>query len=174
MAPKILGNAVDLHPVAVLVALVFWAGKKLLFCDSNISVVWGAVGAILSVPLMAIMKGKKDFLLINNFQVWCDHVEHPLFRNVGRILGHKNKPLPTVAEAEASQKTRRPSREDLDEVIQEADAKTHANHGNKDVEMEAASSVVTTDPPTTNGLSGVVVQDAPLPAEHPLRDDHVE
>eukprot|EP01105_Mastigella_eilhardi_P024326 TRINITY_DN632_c0_g1_i1.p2 TRINITY_DN632_c0_g1~~TRINITY_DN632_c0_g1_i1.p2 ORF type:complete len:662 (-),score=167.00 TRINITY_DN632_c0_g1_i1:2165-4015(-) len=76
VAPKILGNAVDLHPVTVLAALCFWA------------VVWGAVGAILSVPLVAVLK------------VWCDHVEHPLFRNIGRIMGHKNKGT-SAAAAEA-------------------------------------------------------------------------
>lgn len=113
--------------------------------------------------------------------MWCDHVEHPLFRNVGRILGHKNKPLPTPTTE--VQKPRRPSREDLDEVIHEADAAEAAHHEetasspeNKDIEMESASPVVSNDvsKQSPGPLAGIIVQNAPLPAEHPLRDDHVE
>jgi len=42
--PKILGKGVDLHPVCILCALVFW------------SLVWGVAGAFLAVPLMVALK----------------------------------------------------------------------------------------------------------------------
>jgi AI-2 transport protein TqsA len=42
--PKVLGGGVDLHPVAVLLAISFW------------SLVWGIVGAFLAVPLTATIR----------------------------------------------------------------------------------------------------------------------
>jgi hypothetical protein len=42
--PKLLASSLDLHPIVVLVALAFW------------TTVWGAVGAILSVPLTAVVR----------------------------------------------------------------------------------------------------------------------
>ncbi|WP_424245170.1 AI-2 transport protein TqsA [Elusimicrobium posterum] len=42
--PKVLGDGIDLHPVAVICALVFW------------SIVWGLAGAFLAVPLTVAIK----------------------------------------------------------------------------------------------------------------------
>lgn len=42
--PALLGNSVDLHPVAMLAGLVFWG------------VMWGFVGVLLAVPLTAFVK----------------------------------------------------------------------------------------------------------------------
>lgn len=42
--PKIMGSAVDLHPVTILMALIFWG------------MLWGFVGMLLSVPLTTSLK----------------------------------------------------------------------------------------------------------------------
>lgn len=42
--PKLLANSLDLHPIIVLMSLGFWGS------------IWGAVGAILSVPLTAVLR----------------------------------------------------------------------------------------------------------------------
>ncbi|MHC4959387.1 MAG: AI-2E family transporter [Planctomycetota bacterium] len=42
--PKMLGSAVDLHPVTVLLSLIFWG------------LIWGFVGMVLSVPLTTTIK----------------------------------------------------------------------------------------------------------------------
>jgi len=42
--PKFLAKSLELHPVVVLLSLSFWAS------------IWGAVGAILSVPLTAVLR----------------------------------------------------------------------------------------------------------------------
>jgi len=42
--PKVMGSAVDLHPVTVLMALIFWG------------MIWGFVGMLLSTPLTATLK----------------------------------------------------------------------------------------------------------------------
>ena len=42
--PKILGDSLDLHPVVILLALIFWG------------MIWGPVGMLLAVPLTAITK----------------------------------------------------------------------------------------------------------------------
>jgi AI-2 transport protein TqsA len=42
--PQLMGDDLDLHPITILLALVFW------------SLVWGIVGAFVSVPLTAVMK----------------------------------------------------------------------------------------------------------------------
>jgi hypothetical protein len=42
--PKLLAQSLDLHPIIVLLSLAFW------------STIWGAVGAILSVPLTAVTR----------------------------------------------------------------------------------------------------------------------
>jgi AI-2 transport protein TqsA len=41
---KIFGNSLDLHPVIILLSLIFWG------------LVWGIVGMLLAVPLMAVLK----------------------------------------------------------------------------------------------------------------------
>ena len=42
--PKIMGDALDLHPVAILLALMFWG------------MLWGITGMLLATPITAIMK----------------------------------------------------------------------------------------------------------------------
>ncbi len=42
--PKITGESLDLHPVAILIALIFWG------------MLWGVVGMLLAAPITAVMK----------------------------------------------------------------------------------------------------------------------
>lgn len=42
--PKVLSKSLDLHPIVVIMSLGFWAS------------IWGAIGAILSVPLTAVIR----------------------------------------------------------------------------------------------------------------------
>jgi len=42
--PKIMGDSLDLHPVVILLALIFWG------------MIWGPIGMLLAAPLTAIMK----------------------------------------------------------------------------------------------------------------------
>lgn len=49
--PKVMGDALDLHPVVVLMALIFWG------------MLWGIVGMFLAVPLTAIIK-----LILEDFE----------------------------------------------------------------------------------------------------------
>ena len=58
--PKVMGHSLALHPVTVLVALVFWG------------MLWGAVGVILAVPMTSSLK------------ILFDHME--VTRPVGRLL----------------------------------------------------------------------------------------
>lgn len=44
LEPKVLGESLDLHPVTILLALIFWG------------MLWGIVGALLATPMTAIMK----------------------------------------------------------------------------------------------------------------------
>jgi len=44
LEPKIIGDALELHPVVILMALIFWG------------MIWGVVGMLLAAPLTAIMK----------------------------------------------------------------------------------------------------------------------
>jgi len=42
--PKIMGESLDLHPVTLLMALIFWG------------IIWGIVGMLLAAPITAIIK----------------------------------------------------------------------------------------------------------------------
>jgi len=42
--PRVMGESLDLHPVTILIALIFWG------------MIWGLVGMLLAVPLVAILK----------------------------------------------------------------------------------------------------------------------
>lgn len=44
LEPRLLGTSLDLHPIVVLVALIFW------------SVIWGPVGMLLAAPITAILR----------------------------------------------------------------------------------------------------------------------
>ena len=52
VAPKIIGDALDLHPVTILLALMFWG------------TLWGIVGMLLAVPITAILR-----ILMERFDV---------------------------------------------------------------------------------------------------------
>jgi AI-2 transport protein TqsA len=42
--PRFLGNALDLHPIVVLISLIFW------------SMIWGPAGAFLATPMTAVLR----------------------------------------------------------------------------------------------------------------------
>jgi AI-2 transport protein TqsA len=42
--PRVLGNALDLHPIVVLISLIFW------------SMIWGLAGAFLATPMTAVLR----------------------------------------------------------------------------------------------------------------------
>lgn len=44
LEPKMLGDSMDLHPVTILLALIFWG------------MIWGPVGALLATPLTAVLR----------------------------------------------------------------------------------------------------------------------
>jgi AI-2 transport protein TqsA len=44
IAPKVMGDTLDLHPVTILLALIFWG------------MLWGIPGTLLATPITAIMK----------------------------------------------------------------------------------------------------------------------
>lgn len=65
IGPKLLETKVDLNPLAVLLASIFWAW------------IWGFAGALLAVPITA------------SFKVLCDHVE--ALQPFGILLGGSKK-----------------------------------------------------------------------------------
>ena len=60
--PRILGGAMDLHPVVVVLSLMLWGS------------LWGVVGMILSVPITAVLK------------ICMATLDHPLPRVPSRLL----------------------------------------------------------------------------------------
>ena len=42
--PRIIGNSLDLHPVTILLALIFWG------------TMWGVIGMLLAAPITAILR----------------------------------------------------------------------------------------------------------------------
>lgn len=44
LEPKLLGKGLDLHPITILLSLMFW------------SLIWGVAGAFLAVPITAVLK----------------------------------------------------------------------------------------------------------------------
>ena len=46
--PRIMGGGLDLHPITILFALTFWG------------LLWGPIGAILAVPITAILRIAMD------------------------------------------------------------------------------------------------------------------
>lgn len=63
LEPRVMGGSLDLSPVVVLFSLLFWGWM------------WGIVGMIISVPLMAVMK------------VFLEHI--PATRPIAVMLGNK-------------------------------------------------------------------------------------
>jgi AI-2 transport protein TqsA len=52
ISPKVLGDSLDLHPVTVLLALMFWGA------------LWGLVGMVLATPITAVLK-----ILLERFDI---------------------------------------------------------------------------------------------------------
>jgi AI-2 transport protein TqsA len=44
LQPRVLGNALDLHPIVVLISLIFWG------------MIWGLPGAFLATPMTAVLR----------------------------------------------------------------------------------------------------------------------
>jgi AI-2 transport protein TqsA len=44
LEPKIMGQSLDLHPITILLALIFWG------------IIWGFLGMVLAVPITAVIK----------------------------------------------------------------------------------------------------------------------
>jgi AI-2 transport protein TqsA len=65
LKPKLFGQALNLNPVAMLVSLVYW------------TLIWGAIGIVLAVPITAAIK------------VVCDHFE--ALEPIGVLLGGKEE-----------------------------------------------------------------------------------
>ncbi len=63
VSPKIMGDKVNLSPLAVIVASMYWGW------------LWGGIGVVLAVPITAAIK------------VFCDHVE--TLKPIGLLLGGK-------------------------------------------------------------------------------------
>jgi len=66
--PRMLGKSVDLNPVTVLLALMFWG------------LIWGVVGMLLATPLTAVLK-----IQLHRFEVT---------RPVARLMGSRDAPDP--------------------------------------------------------------------------------
>jgi AI-2 transport protein TqsA len=50
--PKIMGRSLDLHPIVILMGLIFWG------------MLWGIVGMLLATPMTAVVKiflSKREF-----------------------------------------------------------------------------------------------------------------
>lgn len=101
--PKIFGKTVDLHPVTVLAALVFWGS------------VWGIVGALLSVRKVVFRTDKRltasctpQVPLTAILKVVLLHTDHPMTQFVGHALVgkisvyQKSLKKPTVEEPPAA------------------------------------------------------------------------
>lgn len=69
--PRIMGGSVDLHPVTILAALIFWG------------VLWGFVGMLLAVPLTATTR-----ILLERLEITAP---------IGRALAGRWQPRPTAA-----------------------------------------------------------------------------
>jgi predicted PurR-regulated permease PerM len=66
VGPLLLGQRLELNPVAILVSLAFWFW------------IWGIAGAFIAVPLLA------------TFKICCDHIER--LAPVGEFLGRRDAP----------------------------------------------------------------------------------
>ena len=66
-SPRVMGNSLDLHPVTILLALIFWG------------MLWGIVGMLLAAPITAIAR-----LLLEKL---------PLTRGVGELLAGRTEAL---------------------------------------------------------------------------------
>ncbi|HEY1952788.1 MAG TPA: AI-2E family transporter, partial [Gemmatimonadaceae bacterium] len=65
VSPLLMGDRLELNPVAIFVGLAFWF------------YIWGVAGALLAVPLMA------------TFKIVCDYV--PWLASIGEFLGKRDE-----------------------------------------------------------------------------------
>lgn len=78
--PKLMGESLDLHPIAILISLIFWG------------MLWGLVGALLATPITAVLK-----ILLDKFEG---------SRPVAELMaGRLARVLPPVPTAPAKEKT---------------------------------------------------------------------
>jgi AI-2 transport protein TqsA len=77
IAPRVLGSSLDLHPVTILLALMFWGA------------LWGIVGMLLATPITAVLK-----MLADRFE---------RTQPIGRIMAgtFEERPAAAAAESEA-------------------------------------------------------------------------
>lgn len=81
LEPRIIGESLELHPITILVTLIFWG------------MLWGVVGMILATPLTAVMK------------ILCETAE--ITRPLARLMaGHLGDHVPTPAPAKAKRKSK--------------------------------------------------------------------
>ena len=81
--PRLFGSRLEIHPIVVLVALGVW------------SVVWGVAGAILAVPLVAVMR------------IVIQEINHPFAQVTARLLAgrmidkysHLDDPLVEISDS---------------------------------------------------------------------------
>lgn len=82
--PMLMGDALDLHPVTILISLIFWG------------MLWGVVGALLATPITAVLK-----LLLDRFEG-----SRPVAELLAGRLAHsplpEPRPVPADDEKEAS------------------------------------------------------------------------
>jgi AI-2 transport protein TqsA len=62
--PKLLGKGLDLHPITILLSLIFWG------------LIWGVAGMFLAVPITAVLKIVLD--------------KHPLTKNFSEVLAGRS------------------------------------------------------------------------------------
>ncbi len=81
ITPKVMGDSLDLHPIVILMALIFWG------------VLWGIVGMLLATPMTAVLK-----ILFERYEL-----TRPVARVMAGRLGSTDLPAApdTAEEAEA-------------------------------------------------------------------------
>ena len=79
--PKLMGDALDLHPVMILLSLIFWG------------MLWGIVGALLATPITAVLK-----LLLDRFEG-----SRPVAELMAGRLGRSGLPEPEPPRSEEAE-----------------------------------------------------------------------
>jgi len=104
--PKVFGSSLELHPIIVLLSLTLW------------SIIWGVAGAILSVPLMAVLRvavmhidhayARKILVVLEGNIFESSRIKAPKKRPTGmgaRKRSNSNTSVPDSATEEAPQGT---------------------------------------------------------------------
>jgi predicted PurR-regulated permease PerM len=111
--PKVFGSSLELHPIIVLLSLTLW------------SIIWGVAGAILSVPLMAVLRvavmhidhayARKILVVLEGNIFESSRIKAPKKRPTGmgaRKRSNSNTSVPDSATEEAPQGTGAAEREE--------------------------------------------------------------